>query len=150
MTYRDVPQPYRLMAQLVTLGGTALLGASIAVTPPNVDPKLSQLERLMGTDYPAYVLIVFGTIGLIVESVQAYRATRNNVMFWVVSICHAILFGMMISYSLTAMISVVQRTPWNFAAPVLGVMVATWHYIYIRRRPHERRRTVAVDDAERI
>lgn len=134
MTYRTVPQPLRLLAQLATLAGTALIGASLALTPQHTDPKLSQIERAMSADTWALVLVVFGLLGFCAELWSATHK-KDGRLFWLVSLCHIVLMSVMIAYGASAMVGLVYSGLWyNFAPPVLAVLIALWHYIYVKRR----------------
>lgn len=133
MTYRYVPQIWRLIAQLATLLATAAIGLSLVLTPPNADPKLSEFEQTMGADPWGYALIAFGLIGFIAESVSVWRKTVS--LFWLVSICHIMCMSLMLAYGAAALVGLISRHQWyNFAAPVLAALLALWHYIYIKRR----------------
>lgn len=121
------------MAQLATLLGTALVGLSILLTPEKVDPKLSQIEHAMNADIWAWLLIVFGSMGFLAELYTVL--IKRDILFWLVSVCHIILFSEMVAYSTAALVGVVLRAPWAFAGPVLGMLLALWHYIYIQRKP---------------
>jgi hypothetical protein len=137
MTYRYVPQRLRLMAQLATLAGTALVGVSIMMTPVAVDPKLSQIERAMSADSWALVLVVAGTVGFLAELWSVFHKNDHR-LFWLVSLCHIVLMATMIAYGASAMVGLIQRGLWyNFAPPVLAVLIAIWHYIYVKRRGRE-------------
>lgn len=126
----------RLLAQLTTLAGTAILGVSIALTPIATDPKLTQIERAMSADTWAFILIVFGTIGFLAEAWSATHKKEQR-LFWVVSLCHIVLLSVLLAYGASAFVGLVQRGLWyNFAAPDLAVMVSVWHYIYVKRRKH--------------
>lgn len=133
ITYRFVPARWRLMAQLATLLGTALVGLSIYLTPEKVDPKLSQIERTMNADVWAILLMVFGLLGFVCETYSVL--SKRDTFFLVVSACHIVLFAEMLAYSVSALSGVLLRAPWAFAGPVLGVLLAIWHYIYIQRKP---------------
>ena len=135
MTYRFVPRRLRMLAQLSTLAVTAILGASIALTPARTDSKLSVIEEAMRADTWAFVLIIFGSVGFLAET---YMSVRNNQkLFWLVSICHLVLCSVMLAYSAAALVGVLTNNWWNFGAPALGALVAFWHYIYVQRRPRE-------------
>jgi predicted MFS family arabinose efflux permease len=134
MTYRYVPANMRFVAQLSTLLITGLIGVSILVTPPMVDPKLSEFERAMGADTWAWLLIVFGFVGFVAELVNGMLKRQSN-LFWVVSLCHLVLMALMISYGASAMVGLARTGLWyNFAAPLLAAQLALWHYVYIQRR----------------
>jgi hypothetical protein len=135
MTYRYVPQRWRLVAQLTTLLGTAAIGISLVLTPtPAEDPRTTEFEQAMGADAWGLMLIVFGVLGVICEGSGVIWHTRK--LFWVVSMCHIVLFSLMLVYGAAALWGLIDRGQWwNFAAPVLAVMIAIWHYAYIMRRP---------------
>jgi hypothetical protein len=135
MTYRYVPRRLRMAAQLATLAVTAILGASVVAAPANVDPKLTEIERAMDANVWGYVLLVFGAIGFIAE---VYTTMRHRLpVFLLVSVCHSVLFGVMMAYAVSSAIGVFTYAPWNFGVPFLAALVGFWHYIYVQRRPRE-------------
>lgn len=134
MTYRYVPQRWRLAAQLVTLAGTSALGASIVATPPQTDVKLSQIEQTMNADLWGWLLVAAGAIGFLAEGVMS--STKTMKLFWVVSMCHIVCLSLMVAYGTSALVGLIERGQWyNFAGPVLAVMVGTWHLVYVQRKP---------------
>lgn len=134
MTYRAVPQKMRFVAQLATLLVTGLIGLSILLTPPLVDPKLSEFERAMGAEVWAWTLITFGGIGFLAELINGL-IKRPSKLFWLVSFCHLVLMALMVSYGASAMVSLIRTGLWyNFAAPLLASLLALWHYVYIQRQ----------------
>lgn len=135
MTYRYVPRRLRMAAQLLTLLVTGIVGLSIMVTPHNTDPKLSVVEKAMSADTWGLTLVVFSSIGLAAEIYSTWR--KKGPLFWTVSICHIILCAVLMAYSVSALVGVITRAPWNFGAPALGMLIAFWHYIYVQRRPRE-------------
>ena len=135
MTYRYVPRRHRMVAQLLTLVVTAILGASIIAAPESTDPRLTIIERAMSADYWGGLLIVFGILGFAAELYSTIR--KKQPFFWVVSACHTILCAVLLAFSVSALASVLAYAPYNFGAPALGVLVAFFHYMYVQRRPRE-------------
>lgn len=132
MTYRYVPQRLLMWAQLLTLLVTATLGASIAVTPPQRDAKLTEIEEFMGTDPWAYALIAFSLVGFVCEAWMIRQKSERFIS--VVTWCHIALCGLLGAYATAAMVGVMVRVPWNFGAPALGLLIAYWHFVFVKRR----------------
>lgn len=135
MTYRFVPRRLRLAAQLATLLVTAIVGASVMLTPAKVDVKLSTIERTMSADTWGAILVFCGLLGFVFEAYTNIR--KKEPMFWVVSVAHIGCCAVLAAYSLSALVGVLTHTPWNFGAPALGVLLSFYHYIYVQRRPKE-------------
>lgn len=137
MTYRYVPAKWRLISQLATLLTTAILGVSIAYTPPSVDVKLTIIEQTMNVHIWAWAMIAFGLIGLIVECITNSMKSNNSTLLWVVSICHTVCLSVLLGYSSSAIASLIRTGHWYaFGGPVLGIYMCLMHYVYIKRRYH--------------
>lgn len=135
MTYRYVPARWRLVSQLATLLCTALLGLSLAYTPPQVDAKLTVIEQAMSVHVWAWTMMTFGLIGFFGESFTSYIKSNNSWLLWSVSICHTVCLSVMLGYSLSAAASLIRTGHWYaFGGPVLGIYIALMHYVYIKRR----------------
>lgn len=135
MTYRQIPQRWRLVAQLATLATTAVLGVSIAYTPAQLDAKLTIIEQTMSAHIWAWTMLLAGLIGLVIESVVAWLKSLNGALLWLVSICHIICMAVMLGYSLSAGASLVRTGHWYaFGGPILGLYISLMHYVFIKRR----------------
>jgi hypothetical protein len=135
VTYRQVPQRWRLVAQLSTLLVTAAIGVSIAFTPPKIDAKLSIIEQAMSVAVWAWIMFIFGLTGFITESILAYKNSMNKYSLIAVSICHTICMSVLIGYSLSAAASLIRTGHWYaFSGPALGIYLSLMHYVYIKRR----------------
>jgi len=118
---------------MATLGATGLMAVGIAMTPPLTDPKLNVIEKTMQADSWAVTLAAAGFLGFFCELWMTWR--KSDGLVSLVSWCHIVCVGVLVGYSVSALVSVVLRVPWNFAAPVLGLLLALWHLMYVKRRP---------------
>lgn len=135
MTYRQVPQKWRLIAQLATLGVTALLGLSIAFTPPNADAKLTVIEHAMSVTLWAWIMMGFGTVGLVTEGYISRKDIRPRPALFLISICHIMCMSVLLGYSASAIASVIRTGHWYaFGGPCLGFYLCLMHYVYVNRR----------------
>lgn len=150
MTYRQVPQRWRLASQLATLAVTAAIGVSILVTPPKSDAKLTVIETAMSVHAWAFVMIVFGALGFCVESWIAYKNTMPPSALRTVSICHIISMSILSGYGLSALASLIRTGHWySFAGPLLALYLMLMHWAYVNRRYMDRKdiiRKVIEDD----
>jgi hypothetical protein len=122
------------MAQWLTLIVTALVGASILITPHDRDAKISVIEQAMNADYWAYGLMVFSTVALVCEIDMAARKHERwvNIVAW----AHILLCGLLVGYTAAAFVGVLLRVSWNFGAPALGMLVSFWHLLFSKRGHH--------------
>ena len=88
----------------------------------------------MSADSWAYLLIGFGVVGFLAECYAVWKHSKK--LFWLISACHGTLCALMVAYSAAALAGVLTYAPWNFGAPALGALLALWHFIYVKRRPH--------------
>lgn len=149
-TYRFVTERWLRALQIFTLTATAIVGASIAVTPRHVDVKLSAIERFMEPDSWAISMIVLSTTALVIElwiqcnsryrrafqrRREAKRSSNDRRFIATVAWCHILLCGLMVGYGAAAMSGVISRAPWNFGAPTIALLVALLHLMFANRRP---------------
>jgi hypothetical protein len=135
VTYRFVPQKLLRFAQLLTLLVTAIIGVGIALTPPDTAVTLSQIEQAMNADVWAYSMSAVAVVTLLVELWANMRDDATKLMP-VVAYGHLILCGLFVGYGVSALVGVILRTPWAFASPSLAILLAFWHFLFARRRPH--------------
>jgi ABC-type xylose transport system permease subunit len=135
MTYRSVPPRWRLIAQLATLGVSAMLGVYIVYigAEPSVDPRLSQIEKAMSAAVWGYALASLGVVGLIAEILNN-RDVRER-LFWLVSLCHILLFGIMMAFAASALVGVILNDSKLWASVMLSFYLALMNFIYIQRKP---------------
>lgn len=117
----------------MTLTVSAVVGASILVSPPKADPRIHEIEEGLGTHVWGWLLIVFGVIGALAEAWMWWRG--SDTFTALVAICHIVLAASIGALSVAALIGVLTREPWNFGSPTLGILIAFWHLMYVRRRP---------------
>ena len=135
MTYRFVPNRWRLVAQLATLAITGILGVSIALTPPLVDPKLSEIESAMSNDIWAWFMVSISMVGFVSECINARSKNECRLTFVAVSFSHILLMSILIAYSASALVGLFRTGYWyNFGPPALGIYMALMHFIYVQRR----------------
>lgn len=135
--YRYVPMRWRLFMQLSTLLATALVGLSILLTPHSQETKLTAFEHEMGNWPPATVLIVAGVVGFVCELIMNHHepSTTSTTLFVSVSLCHTAAFGIFMGYAASSLVGLIRTGEWyNFAAPVLGLLLALMHLMYTKRR----------------
>lgn len=135
MTWRFVPREWLFRVQLATLAATAILGAGIAVTPRERDVStLTVIESSMNSDYWAFALILFSVIALAAEIDMHFR--KHDRWVQIVAYCHIFLCALVVGYATAALVGVLYRIWWNFGAPALGALLAYWHLVFSKRRPH--------------
>lgn len=133
MTARFVPLRSLRRLQILALTVSAVLGASILLTPTRADVHLSEIEQGLGTDAWGWLLIIFGAAGVFAE---AWMWCRNSdTLVTVVGVCHVVLAASIGALTVSALVAVFLREPSNFGAPALGVLISYLHLIYVRRRP---------------
>ena len=135
VTYRYIRQPWLQAAQIATLTGTAIVGASIWVTPNSRDPKLSVIEHAMEANIWAVAMLSLSLIALVCELDMKIR--KHDKWINIVSYCHILLCGLLVGYSSAALVGVLYRVWWNFGAPTTGMMMAFWHFLFVKRKPHD-------------
>jgi hypothetical protein len=124
-----------LYAQLGTLTTTAALGASIALTPPKVDAKLSTIEQAMSITLWAWTMMAFGAVGLALEAFAAHRNSNHSFLLWGVSVCHIVCMSVMLGYSASALASLIRLGHWYaFGGPVLGLFISLMHFVFVKRK----------------
>lgn len=133
MTYRFIPQKWLLAAQLSTLATTAVVGMSVYLTPPQKDVKLTVLEQEMNPKIWAIALIVAGTVGLISEIIVVVTKQQQRLLS-LVAYSHIVCAGGLAGLSASVLVSVIERQPWNFGAPILGLLMVFWHALFSKRR----------------
>lgn len=120
---------------MATLFTTGLVGVGIGMTPTQTDVKLSVIEQAMQADTWAICLAAVGFLGFFCELWMWWR--KNEKLLSVVSSCHILACGILVGYSASALVAVFLRIPWNFSAPALGLLMALWHLMYVKRKvPH--------------
>lgn len=135
MTWRFVPREWLFRVQLATLAATGMLGLSIAVTPEDRDVStLTVIESTMSADYWAYGLILCSVVALAAE--VDMRVRNHDRWVQVVAYCHIFLCALVASYAAAAAWGVLFRVWWNFGAPAMGALLAYWHLVFSKRRPH--------------
>lgn len=133
MTYRLIPQRWLRWVQLATLTATGIVGASIWVTPADRDSKLTVIEQAMNVKVWAVALVLFSAVGLVCELWMNRHDDER--LIGVVAWCHTLLCGLLVGYSVAALVGVLVRVPWNFGAPTIGLLMAFWHLMFVKRRP---------------
>jgi ABC-type xylose transport system permease subunit len=130
-----VPPRWRLIAQLATLAVSAALGIYIIFLGTSVpgDPRISQIEQAMSATAWGYVLTVVGTLGFVAETVNA-RDLRER-LFWLVSLCHILLFGVMMAFAASALVGVISHDSKLWASVMLSFYLALMNFIYVQRKP---------------
>lgn len=134
MTWRFVPREWLYRVQLATLATTAIVGASIEVTPRAKDVStLTVIESAMNASYWAFALIIISLVALVAELDMRWR--KHDRWIQLVAYCHILLCGLIVGYSAAAFVGVLFRVWWNFGAPALGALLAYWHLAFAKRRP---------------
>jgi hypothetical protein len=143
MTYRQVPPRWKLIAQLATLFTSAGIGLYIAVIAEEADPRLSQIEQVMSGKVWGYGLLIFGVLGLIAEVIN--NKDKRERLFWLVSTCHTVLFGILIAFSLSASVGVFTHDSKLWASVLLAGYLGLMNFVYIQRKPNLASLTVTQD-----
>lgn len=134
MTYRHVPSHWKLLAQLATLLVTALLGVYIftIAEAPGDDARLSQIEQAMSAKHWGYALLVIGGVGFFAEMFNHFDDRER--LFWLVSLCHLLLFGIMVAFGLSALVGVLTHNSKLWASVLLALYLGLMHLVYVQRR----------------
>jgi hypothetical protein len=138
MTYRHVPSRWRLVAQLATLFTSAGIGIYLIVIAQESDPRLSQIEQAMSGKIWGVIMLVFGVVGFVTECLNNRDAQGR--LFWLVSISHVMLFGVLSAFTLSAVVGVLTHDSKLWASVLLAGYLALMNFIYVQRKsnkPHE-------------
>lgn len=138
MTYRYVPKRWLQVTQLFTLLVTAIVGLGIRFTPqPNVS-HVTAFEHTMMNPIWAYLMTASSMIGFIFELWMwvDHRHPDNHRYVNLVSSCHIACVGILVGYSAGAVVTMIERQPWTFSTPSIGFLLAWWHLVFVKRRPH--------------
>jgi peptidoglycan biosynthesis protein MviN/MurJ (putative lipid II flippase) len=132
VTYRHVSPRWKLVAQLATLFTSAGIGLYLIVISQEHDPRLSQIEQVMSGKIWGYVLLVAGLIGLITEILNNWLPGER--FFWLVSLCHTILFGVLVAFAASATVGVVTHDSKLWASVLLAGYLGLMNFIYVQRK----------------
>lgn len=132
MTYRHVPARWKLVAQLATLAVSAGVGVYVLTVAQQSDPRLSQIEQVMSARPWGIALILFGGVGLIAECFNA--VDKRERLFWLVSTCHVMLFGIMVAFSASSFVGVITHNSQLWASVMLSAYVGLMNFVYVQRR----------------
>lgn len=138
MTYRYVPKRWLQITQLLTLLVTAIVGIGVRLTPQPDVPRLTEFEKTLMAPGWAYAMTGFALVGFTLELWMwiDHRDPHSTRFLDVVSICHIACVGILVGYSSGAVVTMVTKQPWTFSTPSVGYLLAWWHLVFVKRRPH--------------
>jgi hypothetical protein len=132
VTYRHVSSRWKLVAQLATLFTSAGIGLYLIVISQEHDPRLSQIEQAMSGKVWGYILLIAGIVGFISEYFN-HRLPGER-LFWLVSTCHIVLFGVLVAFTASAAVGVVTHDSKLWASVLLAGYLGLMNFIYVQRK----------------
>jgi apolipoprotein N-acyltransferase len=86
----------------------------------------------MNGDVWGYTLLIASVVGFVAEVLNNWLPGER--FFWLVSLCHVILFGILIAFAASATVGVVTHDSKLWASVLLAGYLGLMNFIYVQRK----------------